>query len=239
MTTPERLEVLLAAAATDALGPEEARELDAVLAGRPDLRAELEALRGVRDRVDRWAGTAARWEDVDPSPDLDDAVARLGASSSTSEAGSGGATVSRPRLRPALLAAAVALVAVGSLGTLGVQQLVRDQPVEGPPGTLGAVEPLSPVDGDSALPARVEASFVAHTWGTEAVLDVGGTRPGALYEVFVLDESGRAVPAGAFLGSSVPVRCRMNAAVLREDVVGLRITDATGATVAQADAPRT
>lgn len=241
MTTPERLEQLLAAAATDALGPEEARELDALLAARPDVRAELDALRATRDRLDSWAGADARWEDARPSPGLDDAVSRIGGvapvpTDPTVRAGSRRAPARR--FAPALLAAAVTLVAVGSLGTLGVQRLLQDGPVEGPPGTLGAVEPLETRAGDeSPLPGRVEASFVAHTWGTEAVLDVTGTEPGATYAVYVVDEQGEEVEAGAFLGSSVEVHCRMNAAVLRDDVVGLRIADERGRTVAEATAP--
>lgn len=241
MTTPERLEQLLAAAATDALGPEEARKLDALLAARPDLQAELEALRATRGSLDRWAASGARWEDVRPSPGLDDAVSRIGGvalvpADVTVHARSRRA--SSRRWLPALLAAAVTLVVVGSLGTLGVQRLLQDGPVEGPPGTLGAVEPLETRASDeSPLQGRVEASFVAHTWGTEAVLDVAGTEPGATYAVYVVDEQGAEVEAGAFLGSSVEVHCRMTAAVLRDDVVGLRITDERGRTVAEASAP--
>ncbi len=230
MTTHDRIEYLLTAAATDAITEAESHELELLAAARPEVRAELEGLRSTLARLDTWAAGAGSWMAPEPSDRLDRAVARLGR-----EAGSQSGR--RRSTSPRLVAAAVALVAAGSLGTLGLQALKAEQTVQGPPGTLGAVEPLSPAQGDSAVPGRVEASFIAHTWGTEAVLDVAGTRPGAVYDVYVLDRAGREVPAGAFLGSRVTVHCRMNAAVLREDVSGLRITDADGAVVASAQAP--
>lgn len=232
----ERLEQLLAAAATDSLEPSEAAELETLLVARPEARAELDALRSAVDELEGWRYSGGAWSEVSPSPRLDDAVAGIG---SVADADSAGPGAARPRRRLGLVAAAVALVATGSVATLGVQAATQDGPVEGPPGTLGAVERLAPTtSADSPLPGRVDAAFVAHTWGTEAVLDVAGTRPGEVYRVYVVDERGRDVEAGAFLGSTVEIHCRMNAAVMREDVTGLRIADASGTTVATASAPR-
>lgn len=237
MTTPQdRIDQLLAAAATGDLDEVEAAELESALAERPELRAELDALRGTVGALDDWALAGGAWSDVPSSTGLDAAVGRIGATGATPVTPTSRPRTSRRRL--GLAAAAVALVAAGSATTLGVQAVVDDGTVEGPPGTLGAVERLTPsVSDDSPLPGRVDAAFVAHTWGTEAVLDVTGTRPGAVYVVYVVDEQGRDVEAGAFLGSAVEVHCRMNAAVLREDVAGLRVADASGVTVATATAP--
>lgn len=228
MTTPGRVEHLLTAAATDALTPAEAAELEQLASTRPEVRAELDALLATRARLDAWAADGGAWVLPESSERLDRAVASLA---------HGSGRGARRRTVPLLVAAAVALVALGSLGTVGVQGWLADDPVVGPPGTLGAMERLEPRQGDSPLPARVDAAFVAHTWGTEAVLDVRGTEPGEVYAVYVVDAAGREVEAGAFLGSTVEVHCRMNAAVLRDDVVGLRVADAQGRTVAQASAP--
>lgn len=237
MTTPqERIDQLLAAAATGDLDEAEAAELEALVAERPELRAELDALRSAVGTLDEWALAGGAWSDVPPSTALDAAIGRIGATGAAPVAPAPRPRSSRRRL--GLVAAAVALVAAGSATTLGVQAVLGDGTVEGPPGTLGAVERLTPsVSDESPLPGRVDAAFVAHTWGTEAVLDVAGTRPGAVYVVYVVDEQGRDVEAGAFLGSAVEVHCRMNAAVLREDVAGLRVADASGVTVATASAP--
>ncbi len=238
MTTPHRREQLLAAAATGALDAVEQVELDALLREDPQAREELAALRADVGRLDAWHAPAGEgWLAAEPSVALDARVASVaGAGPSGSDQLGGRPT--RGGRRGRLVLAAALLVLAGSGATLAVQSLTSERPVQGPPGTLGAVETLAPVRGDSREPADVQAAFVAHTWGTEAVLDVRSTRPGAAYAVYVVDESGREVEAGGFLGSQVEVHCRVNAAVARQDVSGLRIVDARGATVALARAPR-
>lgn len=72
--------------------------------------------------------------------------------------------------------------------------------------------------------ARVQAWLIAHTWGTETVLVVEGSAPGATYDVFVEDRSGGRLTSGSFLGTGSMLDCEMNAAVLREDAAALLIT---------------
>jgi hypothetical protein len=238
MTTPHRREQLLAAAATGTLDAVEHAELDALLRDDPRAREELEALRDDARRLDAWHAPAGEgWLVAEPSAALDARVVSVAGPGSSGSDHDGRRTTGGGR-RGRLVLAAALLVLAGSGGTLAVQSLASERPVQGPPGTLGAVETLAPVRGESREPADVQAAFVAHTWGTEAVLDVRRTRPGAAYEVYVVDESGREVEAGGFLGSRVEVHCRVNAAVARQDVSGLRIVDARGATVALARAPR-
>lgn len=230
-TSAGRREQLLAAAATDALHDDEREELETLLRTDPTARTELAALRRDAGRLRAWDGEPGTgWVDVDPSATLAARVARAGGER---------ARPARRARRAGLVVAAALLVAAGSGGTFAVQSWRADGPVEGPPGTLGAVEPLDLQRGDSSRPAAVRAAFVAHTWGTEAVLDVERTRPGAVYAVYVVDQRGREVQAGGFLGSRQEVHCSVNAPVMRGDVAGLRIVDATGATVASARVPRT
>ncbi|MHA6630769.1 anti-sigma factor family protein [Pseudonocardia sichuanensis] len=85
-----------------------------------------------------------------------------------------------------------------------------------------------------ALDARVEASatVVPHTWGVEITLEAGGFRPGAVYRVVVLDEAGRRVGAGEFVGTGdAPMRCNLNTSVLRAQATGFDVLDAEGAVV--------
>lgn len=229
-TADERRAELVAAAVTDDLDDAERAELDALRAADPGVQVEIDELRAVADRFDALLpGTG--WRDDLPSPRLEAAVV----------AAAGPARPATPnRRRLGLVAAAVALVAVGAGGALGVQELRDDGSAqvtapEGPPGTLGAVEPVQFAADDD--PADVDAALVAHTWGTEAVLDVTGLPPGEVYDVVFLDATGAEVSAGAFLGSVVEIHCSMNAAILREDVRALRIQRPDGTVVRSAELP--
>ncbi len=248
MTSSEnRLAELLGAAAAGQLSHGEAAELDALCAEDPGARAERDALLQLSARLD-----GVSWEDVVVPPHLEHSIAAAMAGPET-DLRSGGALgagtqhgddaeraggVRRARRWPrrlGILAAAVALVAAGSVATLGLQALDDDRPA-GPPGQLGAYEQVSfAPETDSA---DVQADLVAHTWGTEAVLVVDGLEDGAAYEVSFVDEAGREVSAGAFLGSDVTIDCRMNAAVLREDVRTLQIAGPDGSIVRTAALPR-
>lgn len=225
MTAPDdRRDELVAAAATGALDDAERAELEQLAASDPTILEEVEALRALADRVD---GLGA-WQEPEPSDQL---AARVAAIPATQERRSPRAS------RWGLAAAAVLLVAVGSVSTVAVQSW-QDGPPSGPPGTLGAVEPVTVATDEGELPdVQVSASLVAHTWGTEAVLAVDGAPVGESFTVWFVDEDGEAVSAGAFLGSTVEIHCRLNAAVMREDVRQLRIADASGDVVAQADLP--
>lgn len=239
-TADERRDELVAAAVTDDLDDAERAELDALRASDPRVQAEIDELRAVSDRLGALAPGlgASAWRDDEPSPALAGAVL---ASTEGRTSARPSARPSAPRRRLGLVAAAVALVAVGAGGALGVQQLVSedtpedDLAVQGPPGTLGAVEPVAFAADDD--PADVDAALVAHTWGTEAVLDVEGLPPGQVYDVVFLDADGTEVSAGAFLGSTVEIHCSVNAAILREDVRVLRIQLPDGTVVRSAELP--
>lgn len=140
------------------------------------------------------------------------------------------------RRRPAILVlAAAACVALGAGLGLVVPSVV-DAPPSGPPGTLGAVEQVDFTGEPTG--ARVEGELVAHTWGTETLLEIDGAEVGDDYRVVVIDHGGEEHDSGTFIGSTATVVCRMNAAVLREDVASVEIRRASGATLASAVVPQ-
>lgn len=130
--------------------------------------------------------------------------------------------------------AAAGLVATGAVGSDVLRRARPDTPT-GPPGTLGALEPLSM--SDTGTGARIEAGLIAHTWGTETVLVVDGADPGARYELVLMTADGARVPSGGFVGTSAPLDCEMNAAVLREDAAEIRILGPDGRTWSRAMLP--
>ncbi|MFK5585005.1 hypothetical protein [Serinicoccus sp. LYQ131] len=130
--------------------------------------------------------------------------------------------------------AAAGLVATGAVGSDVLRRARPDTPT-GPPGTLGALEPLSM--SATGTGARIEAGLIAHTWGTETVLVVDGADPGARYELVLLTADGTRVPSGGFVGTAAPLDCEMNAAVLREDATEIRILGPDGTTWTRAALP--
>lgn len=125
-----------------------------------------------------------------------------------------------------MLAASVALVLLGAVGVLGLQALTSDSPPEGPPGTLGAVESVEFERAPAG--STIEASVVAHTWGTETILTADGLPTGRTYEIVLVSRGGEEMASGTFIGSEQPVNCTVNAALLREDVAEVRIKDSDG-----------
>ncbi|MGA9873911.1 MAG: hypothetical protein WBQ44_22570, partial [Rhodococcus sp. (in: high G+C Gram-positive bacteria)] len=140
-------------------------------------------------------------------------------------------------VQPAALAAAAAVVgiAVGGGAVLGAT-VITDRPVTGPPGTLGAYEQIDFTGTPSGI--EIEGGLVPHTWGTETVLEVDGVPELGSYEVYVLEQSGAALASGSFLGSSLTIDCRMNAAVMRSDVSGIEIRNSDGSVLAKAAVPK-
>ncbi|WP_050760932.1 anti-sigma factor domain-containing protein [Aeromicrobium marinum] len=220
----DRRHDLIAAAASGDLTESERQELALLAAADPTVWQEVDELRGV---VEQLRGLD-HWDPSLPRPDLADRIAERVRS------GDEAAAPGRWRRSALLATAAAVLLLAGAAGGLAVQD-IREAPPIGPPGTLGAVEV---VDFDRA-PAGVDltASVVAHTWGTEAIIDVSGLAPGETYEIVFVDETGADVSAGAFLGSDVVIHCRMNAAVLRDDVIALRIELDDGTVVGAARLP--
>ena len=227
--------LLAAAAAGPALDEDERAELDALLRRSPAAAAELAELRAVVAQLEPLRASGTPWEES-ASPELAARVAAVGGPSSALPAPR---RAGRGRVAAYALAACGLLLVGGLGGTLLGGALTDDRPgapvVTGPPGTLGAVETVSVATASSAVTAS--ASVVAHTWGTETVLDMSGLAAGQTYEVVVVDEAGAAVVAGTFIGTGGGVDCTMNAAVLRQDADRVEVLDASGAAVITSDLP--
>ncbi len=229
---PRRAE-LIAAALAGELSEDEQRELAAACAADPTMVAELEELRSTVSRLDR---AQLSWQEVQPPAGLGDRI--LAATSGrqgqepSAVADRGGAAA--PRSRVWLLGAAAGLLLVGGVGGVALQGMFDGAP-SGPPGTLGAVEDIT-FEGAPA-DSSIDAALVAHTWGTETVLEVDGLRVGESFEVVLVDRDGAELSSGTFFGTEQTVTCRMNAAVLRDEVSAVQIQDEDGRVVAASSVP--
>ncbi|PPF09700.1 hypothetical protein [Rathayibacter sp. AY1A5] len=221
-----RREELLAAALAGDLSAEEAREFESLRAADPSIDRELASFGAVVDRV----GALGRWEEAEPSPELRSRIAAL-----AGERPERGESLRAPRRRAVLaVAAAAALLVVGGVAGAALRS-AEERPVAGPPGTLGAVEAIAFDERTEGV--TLDGSLVAHTWGTETILRGTGFALGESYDLVLVTGSGERLPSGSFLGSSAELDCEMNAAVLRESVAAVEITDAGGALVASAALP--
>jgi hypothetical protein len=132
----------------------------------------------------------------------------------------------RARRRQAVTGAAAALVLGAGLFLAGR----GTAPVPPPPPREALV--FSVERGVDVL----EGDLINHTWGVELELLVTDVVPGGVYRVEFVALDGRAVEAGSFLGvDERPVDCRMNAAILRDDVAAMRVFGPDGATVLESD----
>ncbi|KZX20232.1 hypothetical protein [Rathayibacter tanaceti] len=218
-----RREELLAAALAGDLSSEEAIEFDRLRAADPTLDRELASFGVVLDRL----GGLVRWDEAEPSAQLRSRVLGLAAAEEAAPPSR------RGRLALAVGAAAACLV----LGVVAGSafQAAGERPVTGPPGTLGAVEAIA--FDERASGVRLDGSLVAHTWGTETILRGTGFELGASYDLVLVTGEGERLASGSFLGSSAELDCEMNAAVLRDAVAAVEITDAAGTVVASAALP--
>lgn len=234
-----RREELIAAALAGELTPAERREFADASAADPSMSADLAELRAT---VSSLVAARVTWREGEPPPDL---AARIAAATSsnvpdaaaagTGSRTSGSAVPARTRWStPILLGMAAAMLVVGALGGQLIRSVVNAPP-SGPPGTLGAVEPITfteaPEDG------AVEGSLVAHTWGTETLLEVEGVAVGEVFEVVLVSANGQELTSGTFFGTEQTVTCQMNAAVLREDLTRVLIESSDGTVLASADVP--
>ncbi|PPG38972.1 hypothetical protein [Rathayibacter sp. AY2B5] len=221
-----RREELLAAALAGDLSAEETREFESLRAADPSIDPELASFGAVVDRV----GALGRWEEAEPSPELRSRIAAL-----AGERPERGESLRASRRRAVLaVAAAAALLVVGGVAGAALRS-AEERPVAGPPGTLGAVEAIAFDERTEGV--TLDGSLVAHTWGTETILRGTGFALGESYDLVLVTGSGERLPSGSFLGSSAELDCEMNAAVLRESVAAVEITDAGGALVASAALP--
>ncbi|MBY3794222.1 anti-sigma factor [Rhodococcus fascians] len=248
--SPDRRAELIAAAVGDDLDDAEADELRALAASDPTVDIEIAELRATTEQLER-RGPDLLWLDSTPPPGLRERI--LAATQNADNAvapGRSGSSGLQPVAGPrfgvrngsAGLAAAAALVGVvvGSAAVLGIDAY-RSEPgeaqvvVTGPPGTLGAYEEIAFTTSGPTV--DVEGGLVAHTWGTETVLEMDGISDGGPYDVVLVDRSGVDRPSGTFLGSTVTIECRMNAAVLRGDVAEIEIRGSDGVVLASAQVP--
>lgn len=235
MRTPDdRWAELAAAALAGELTAAQATEFDEMRRSDPSRAAEYTALEEITARLRQgdlgW--TASR--------DTGDLFARIEASVDRAGAEPEGATpvVAVPRagrrrwVTPVVAAACLAVGVV--IGANGASYIGSPVP-SGPPGTLGAVERIAVRDDVRGV--DVSAEVVAHTWGTEAYLEASGLDVGATYELVFVGVDGTEFTAGEVLGSTVPIVCRMNAAVLRGDAARMELRDTGDVVIAHADLP--
>jgi len=227
-----RRALLISGALTGDLSAAEQDELDAVRRTDPTVDTEIRELAEV---LRATTAAAPSWDASAPSNALRDRVLALSSEADVAEAPAEGARVTALRRRPWLLVVgAAACVAVGAGGVLLGQPTVPGPPT-GPPGTLGAIEQISFSGEPNGV--DIDGSLVAHTWGTETILNVTGLTEADFYEVVLVTVGGDSLSSGSFLGSTVAIDCEMNAAVMREAVASVEIQDASGTVVARAQLP--
>ncbi|SDG94327.1 hypothetical protein [Microbacterium pygmaeum] len=250
----DRVAALIAAAVADELTPDEADELDDLRRTHPWLDDEIATMRDISLRL---AVSDLTWTEVAPSDELRERIAATTRSDAVAASSESVPAPLSPASAPALTPQqdlpvrrdgrrprrwitpllGAACVAIGLGAGLAIPSLVSTPP-SGGPGTLGAVEQID-VRSEPAG-AQIDAALVAHTWGTEAVVDATGLEVGATYSVVFIGDDGTEFSAGEMLGSTVPIHCRLNAAVLREEAVRLEIREVgANAPPAVADLPQT
>lgn len=243
-----RREELIAAALAGELTAAERQEFAGASARDPSMVADLAELRATAAQLDAAQLT---WREEEASPDLaerivavtssdlPDAADRAAAGQAPVVAGPGHRSTSAVAARtrwpaPLILAVAATLLVVGAFGGQLIRSAV-DAPPSGPPGTLGAVEQITFTQASED--SVIEASLVAHTWGTETVLEVDGVAVGETFEVVLVSADGQELTSGTFFGTEQTVTCRMNAALLREDLVRVLIERSDGTVLASSDVP--
>ncbi len=210
-----RCRELLGAHLFGQLEPEEDAELRQHLENCPQCRAEEADLRAVAELLDEDAEYLSAEE---PPPHLKEKVV-------AEVFGDDARGSSRTRIPFAAAAAAIAVVLVGAASLF-----IGFSGSGGPPG-LGDEEPISFASAPEG--ARVvEASVVAHTWGTEILMEVEGLRDGEIYNVEIEREDGTTARGGTLIGvGENQIDCNLNAAVLRQNAESITITDSSGEVV--------
>lgn len=217
----DRRAELIAGAVRGDLSDTEAEELRQLTVADPTVGPELDDLRTTAEQV----AALQNWQHLEPS-----AALRARVLSTTDDE----TVPASSRSRRWLAAGAAACVTIGVVGAVAVST-IRAQPPSGPPGTLGAVEHVEFTGEPEGV--TVFGDLVAHTWGTETVLEIDGLPAGERFAVVLVARDGGVYESGTFLGSEVTIDCRMNAALLRPDVADVEIRDDEGVVVGVAHAP--
>lgn len=183
-----------------------------------------------------WSAFNAGTEHLGAGPDtpttettaMGTGTGTVGTTATGTESTSGGEVVAfrarraRPRLRSQLLVAAAGLVI--ALAGFSVGVALAPQAPNTAMETV-AVQTLTP-----GLDAR--AGLIGHTWGVEMKLTATGFTRGQTYRAAVLDDTGRPLDAGAFVGTGdTEMRCSLTSSVLRDQASGFVVTDTAGAPV--------
>lgn len=201
----------------------DAAQVSAHLGACPSCRGELAELTPVAQALGevREVGSSGLPPESVPPPSLLDRIERQVRDEAQDRR--------RARMRRAGLLAVAAAAAVLLIGVGGVfvgRSLAPTAPVV----PLEAVAVQELVTGTEA-----DADLVDHTWGVEVKLVATGLEDGGAYRLEVLGRNGEVFPAGAFLGTGdKPLRCNLNAAVLREDAASFQVRDAAGQVVLRA-----
>ena len=238
---PEHREIreMLGAYALGGLSEQLKASLGAHLDGCPACREDLAEIAPLADML-RWVDPDALSVLPSPPPDLGERIAgRIAEERALTQARAGRLlrrSAARRRTRQVLTAAAAAVLLVTALGVGSLLDRGGNTAVVARPSAAAL-----PVE-DIALRALVpsiginKAVVVAHTWGVEARFQATGLTAGQVYRASFRAADGRLLPAGEFLGvGATPLKCNMQAALLRADTIGFVVNDASGRTVLAAD----
>jgi hypothetical protein len=242
-----QLRLLLGSYVLGGLDEQAAVPVLAHLDGCPSCRAELAEIAPLADDLRRVDLT--RLEDV-PSPPaglgerIREQVVEERLLVDARRARDARRAARRASRRRGLVAAAAAGVALAVLGAGSVLGRVTAPAVTALPTPSASstapipletvpVQAFDGVDVDSGV-----ADVIAHTWGVEAVIVATGFRPGQTYRAAFRSSDGALLPAGEFLGTGdKPLRCNLQAALLRPDTEGFVVMDDAGEVVLSGDLP--
>jgi hypothetical protein len=164
---------------------------------------------------------AALRDEGDPAEPPADRVRELRAQADAHRARAVAAAGSSARPPPSLprrrfLALGGLAASAGAAVALGGRALLDDDDQPLPPTETIAL--TGAPDG-----VRASAKLINHTWGVELLLTVSGLPPGRRYDTVYRATDGRELLAGSFLGTGREALCRMNGALLRDELATIEV----------------
>lgn len=227
---------LLGAYALGQLTGEQYATVHEYLRRSPELRAELAEIAPV---VELLSTARGRLGADDPAgvedgyvPPLSPALLAEVGTAGVDEAGTATPAVARARSRwarrvPVAAAASAALV-VGGIGFALAATTIQAPAAPAVSQENVVVRALDPG-------VQAQAGLVPHTWGMEVKLVATGFEEGAPYRVTVIDDRGRTVGAGEFIGTGAQeMRCNLNSSILRAAAATVLVTGPDGDVVLDA-----